>query len=77
MLFWHYSNFSSIFCQNIDMNYIKYFYYRKSYTPQVDNKDCEVAALATIARYHGSDYERWYYCIWNCYRSKEDRVPYK
>lgn len=38
------------------MNYIKYFYYRKSYTPQVDNKDSGVAALATIAKYHGSFY---------------------
>lgn len=32
------------------------FYYYKSYTSQVDENDCGVAALASIAKYYGSHY---------------------
>ena len=30
--------------------------YRKTFVPQMDSRDCGVAALASIAKYYGSDY---------------------
>lgn len=37
------------------------FYYYKSYTSQVDENDCGVAALASIAKYYGSHYSISYF----------------
>lgn len=30
--------------------------YRKTFVAQIDARDCGVAALASIAKYYGSDY---------------------
>lgn len=30
--------------------------YRKSFVPQIDARDCGIAALASIAKYYGSNY---------------------
>ena len=29
---------------------------KKSFVPQIDTRDCGIAALASIARYYGSNY---------------------
>lgn len=31
-------------------------FYKRTFVPQIDARDCGVAALASIARYYGSDY---------------------
>ena len=36
------------------------FLYRRTFVPQMDIRDCGVAALASIAKYYGSDYSLAY-----------------
>ena len=32
------------------------FRFRRTFVPQIDMRDCGVAALASVAKYYGSDY---------------------